>query len=121
VVGGGSAGGGVKSGVSVDGGGTSIVIDIGRECHAIDHGGSGGGGGDGWDDGGGVIVINDGRRSHASECGGSGGHVVMMMERCEEGCECVVGDFIIVIVVGGGRGDCACEAYFVNFWRGRKV
>ncbi len=117
MVGGGSAGGGVKSGVRVDGGGTSVVIDIRRECRAIDHGGSGGGGGDGWDDGGGVIVINDGRRSRASECGGSGGHVVVMMERCEEGCECVVGDFIIVSVVGDG----ACEAYFVYFWRGPKV
>ena len=107
MVGGGSASGGVKSGVRVDGGGMSVVIDIGRERRAIDHGGSGGGGGDGWDDsravGGGVVVINDGRRSRASECGGSGGHVVAMMERCEEGCECVVGDFNIVI-----------------FWRGRK-
>jgi hypothetical protein len=114
MVGGGSVGGGVKSGVRVDGGGTSVVIVIGRECRVIDHGGSGGGGGDGWDDGGGVVVINDGRRSRASECGGSGGHVVMMMvERCEEGCECVVGDFIIVIIV--------CEFFFVYFWRGREV
>jgi hypothetical protein len=29
-----------------------------------------------------------------------------MMERCEEGCKCVVGDFIIVIVVG----DCVWES-----------
>jgi hypothetical protein len=44
----------------------------------------------------------------------------VMMERCEEECECVVGDFIIVIVVGD-CADCACETYFVYFWRGREV
>ena len=70
MVDGGSVGGGVKS-VRVDGGGTGIVIDIGRECRVIDHGGSGGGGDDGLDD-----SHADGGR--ASDCGGSGGHVVAM-------------------------------------------
>ena len=57
----------MKSVVRVDGGGTGIAIDVGRDR-----------GDDGWDDshadGGGVVVINDGRGSHASDCGGSSVH-----------------------------------------------
>ena len=76
----------MKSGVRVDGGGTGVVIDVGRDRRAINHdGGSGGGGDDGWDDrshvdGGGVVVINDGRGSRVSVCGGSSVHGE---ERCD--------------------------------------
>ena len=100
----------MKSGVRVDGGGTGVVIDVGRDRRAIDHGGSGGGGGDGWDDshadGWGVVVINDGRGSRASDCGGSSVHGE---ERCEWRFLGVVGDcggdILYMIIVG----DCACE------------
>ena len=74
----------MKSGVCVDGGGTGVVIDVGRDHRAINHGGSEGSGDDGWGDshvdGGGVVVINDGRGSRASDCGGSSVHGE---ERCD--------------------------------------
>ncbi len=114
MVDGGIASGGVKS-VHVDGGGTGVVIDTGRECRAINHGGSGGGGDDGWDNsratGGGVVAIDESRRRCASNCGGSGGHVVAM-ERWEEGWErrCL-----------GVVGDCAGDTLLVIFRRGREV
>ncbi len=110
MVNGGSASRGVKS-VHVNGGGTGIVIDTGKERRAINHGGSGGGGDDGWDDscakGGGVVAIGDNRRRCASDCGGSGGHVVLM-EYWEEGWErrCL-----------GAVGD-GGDTLLVFFWRG---
>ena len=100
MVDGGSAGGGVKS-VHIDGGGTGVVINTGRERRAIDHGGSGGGGDDGLGDsraeGRGVVAIDDSRRRRASDCGGSGGHVVAMghwEEGWERRCLGVVGDCV---------------------------
>ena len=74
----GNAGGGVKI-VRIDGGNMGVVIDIGRECHTINYGGSGGGGDDGLDD-----SLVDG--IHASDCGRSGVHVVAI-ERWEKGWE----------------------------------
>jgi len=69
VVDGGSAGGGVKI-VRVDGGGMGVVIDIGRECRAIDYGRSGGGGDDGLDD----SRVDGGR---ASSCGRGSNHKII--------------------------------------------
>ena len=66
MVDGGSAGRGVKI-VRIDGGGTGVVIDIGRECRAIDYGRSGCGGDDGLDD----SHVDGGR---ASSCGRGGNH-----------------------------------------------
>jgi hypothetical protein len=97
----------VKSDVRVDGGGTGVVIDVGRDCRVINHGGSGGGGDDGWDDshvdGGGVVVINDGGGSRACDCGFLG-----VVGDC-------AGDILFMV------GDCACKTFFVYFFGGREV
>ena len=96
-----NAGGGVKI-VRVDGGGAGVVIDIERECRAIDYVGSGGGGDYGYDS------CVDGVR--ASDCGRSGVHVVGI-EHWEEGWErrCL-----------GVVGGCAGDTILVIFGRDRR-